>query len=330
MIARMLLPRVGGAPSTWTACVLFFQAVLLAGYVYAHWVGRRRARTQFAIHTALLLLPLGMLPFSIVSGAPGTGPLAPTLWLLGALTLAIGPPFFVLAAGAPLLQKWLAGSRLPGSGDPYVLYAASNAGSLVALAAYPILIEPALGLARQTVFWTAGYALYVVLALTCAVHAWRSPASAADEGRAPGEKAEMPRPAPHQRWQWIALAAAPSSLMLGVTSLLTADVAGLPFLWILPLALYLLSFVIAFARGAWPLRSWARLLPIGAVVFMVLWMIKATEPLAFIFAAYLAAFFVAAMACHTELARRRPPAPQLTRITPASAWAVSSAVPSTR
>src|SRR5258708_23618839 len=121
MIAKMLLPRVGGAPSTWTPCVLSCQAVLLAGYVYAHWLGRRRPRTQLAIHAALLLLPLGMLPFSIVSGAPGTGPIAPTLSLLRAMALAIGPPFFVLAARAPLLPKSLAGSRLPGSGDPYVL-----------------------------------------------------------------------------------------------------------------------------------------------------------------------------------------------------------------
>jgi hypothetical protein len=309
MIARMLLPRVGGAPSTWTTCVLFFQAVLLAGYVYAHWVGRRRVRTQLAIHAALLLLPLGMLPFSIVSGAPGTGPVAPTLWLLRALALAIGPPFFVLAAGAPLLQKWLAGSRLPGSGDPYVLYAASNAGSLLGLAAYPILIEPALGLARQAAYWAGGYALYVVLALTCAVRAWRAPASIAWEGPPDGDEMEVRA---RQRWQWIALAAAPSSLMLGVTSLLTADAGGLPFLWVLPLALYLLTFVIAFAPRARPSPRWARYLPIAAVVFMLLWMIKATEPLAFVLGAYLAAFFVAAMACHTELARRRPPPRHLT------------------
>ena len=195
MIAKMLLPRVGGAPSTWTTCVLFFQAVLLAGYVYAHWVGRRRARTQLAIHALLLLLPLGMLPFSIVTGAPGTGPIAPTLWLLRALALAIGPPFFVLAAGAPLLQKWLAGSRLPGSGDPYVLYAASNAGSLLGLAAYPILIEPALGLARQAAYWAGGYALYVVLALTCAVRAWRAPASIAREGPVGRRRAGRASPA---------------------------------------------------------------------------------------------------------------------------------------
>jgi len=309
MIARMLLPRVGGAPSTWTTCVLFFQAVLLAGYVYAHWLGRRRAPTQLVIHAALLLLPLGMLPFSIVSGAPGTGPIAPTLWLLRALALAIGPPFFVLAAGAPLIQKWLAGSRLPGSGDPYVLYAASNAGSLIGLAAYPILIEPALGLARQAAYWAGGYALYVVLALACGVRAWRAPASVAREGQPDSDELEVRA----RQWgQWIALAAAPSSLMLGVTSLLTADAAGLPFLWVLPLALYLLTFVIAFAPQAGPSPRWARHLPIVAVVFMLLWMIKATEPLALVLAAYLAVLFVAAMACHTELARRRPPPRHLT------------------
>jgi hypothetical protein len=309
MIAKMLLPRVGGAPSTWTTCVLFFQTVLLAGYVYAHWVGRRRARTALAIHAVLLILPLGMLPFSIAAGAPGPGPVAPTLWLLRALALAIGPPFFVLAAGAPLLQKWLAGSRLPGSGDPYVLYAASNAGSLLGLAAYPVLVEPALGLARQAAYWAGGYALYVVLALTCAVRAARAPASITREGSADADERDVPA---RQRWQWIALAAVPSSLMLGVTSLLTADAAGLPFLWVLPLGLYLLTFVIAFAPRVGPSPLWARYLPMAAVVFMLLWMIKATEPLAFVLGAYLAAFFVAAMACHTELARRRPPPRLLT------------------
>ena len=168
MVARTLLPRVGGAPSTWTTCVLFFQAALLAGYLYAHWVGRRTARTQLGIHAGLLVLPLGVLPFPLVEGTPGTGPLAPTLWLLEALALAIGLPFFVLAAGAPLLQRWLGGSRLSGAGDPYVLCAASNAGSLLALAAYPVLIEPPLGLGRQRILWAWGYVVYVLLALACA------------------------------------------------------------------------------------------------------------------------------------------------------------------
>jgi hypothetical protein len=309
MIARMLLPRVGGAPSTWTTCVLFFQGVLLTGYVYAHWVGRRRARTQIAIHGMLLLLPLAVLPFSIVSGASGTGALAPTFWLLRALALAIGLPFFALSAGTPLLQKWLAGTRLPGSDNPYVLYAASNAASLLALAAYPVLIEPALGLARQALFWAVGYAVYVALALMCAVRAWRMSASFKDDGKPAVAEADEPPPA--RRLHWIALAAAPSSLMLGVTSLLTADAAGLPFLWILPLALYLLTFVLAFARRPGPSRLSDRL-PIAAVVFLLLWLIKATEPLAIILGAHLAAFFVAAMVCHTELARLRPPPRHLT------------------
>jgi hypothetical protein len=312
MVAKMLLPRVGGAPSTWTTCLLFFQAVLLAGYVYAHWLGRRRSRTRLAIHVALLLLPLGMLPIAITSGGPGTGAFAPTLWILRALALTIGPSFFVLAAGTPLLQKWLAESGLRGSGDPYVLYAASNAGSFIALAAYPILIEPALGLARQAVYWAAGYALYGVLALSCAARWWRSSASLVPEVAAPDDSVDVGGVAARPWGLWLALAAAPSSLMLGLTSLLTADAGGLPLLWVLPLALYLLTFVLAFGRWAGSSARWRRLLPFGAVVFMLLWMIKATEPLTFILFAHLATLFIAAMACHTELARRRPAPRHLT------------------
>jgi hypothetical protein len=309
MIARMFLPHVGGAPSTWTTCVLFFQAVLLAGYLYAHWIGRRPVPTQIAIHAVLLLLPLPLLPFSIASGTPATGALAPTFWLLRALALAIGLPFLVLSAGTPLLQRWLAVSRRPGSENPYVLYAASNAASLLALAAYPVLIEPGLGLTRQALLWAVGYAVYVALALMCAMRAWRASSSVTDGGEPGVVEADAPSLA--RRLHWVALAAAPSSLMLGVTSLLTADAAGLPFLWILPLALYLLTFVLAFAGRARPSRLSERL-PIAAVVFLLLWMIKATEPLAIILGAHLAAFFVAAMVCHAELARLRPPPRYLT------------------
>jgi hypothetical protein len=297
---------VGGAPSTWTTCVLFFQLALLAGYLYAHWLGQRRTRARLAVHGALLLLPLAMLPISVAAGAPGSGAFAPTLWLLRALASTVGPPFFVLAAGTPLLQKWLAESRLPGSGDPYVLYAASNAGSLIALAAYPILIEPALGLARQASCWAVGYAIYVALVLSCAARWWRASAPLGREVTAIAGPANVPESGPRPWGGWLALAAAPSSLMLGLTSLLTADAAGMPLLWVLPLALYLLTFVLAFGRRAGSSSRWSRFLPLGAVVFMLLWMIKATEPLGFILCAHLAAFFVAAMACHTELARRRP------------------------
>jgi hypothetical protein len=312
LIARMLLPRVGGAPAAWTTCVLFFQAALLAGYAYAHWVGRRPRGAQLAIHAVLLVMPLAVLPFRLVEGAPGTGPLAPTFWLLKALVLAIGLPFLVLAAGAPLFQRWLSASRRPEAADPYFLYAASNVGSLLALSAYPVLIEPALGLERQSILWAAGYVVYLMLALGCAVHAWRARAPIAVEDRDAAAETEALRPGTGRRLWWVALSAAPSSLMLGVTSVLTADVAAMPFLWILPLALYLLTFVFAFARRPLlPSGLWARL-PIAAVVFLVLWMTKATEPLAIVVPAYLAVFFIAAMACHTELARLRPDPRHLT------------------
>jgi len=312
MVARMVLPRVGGAPSTWTTCVLFFQAALLAGYLYAHWAGGRRSRARLAVHVALLLLPLGTLPIAIASGGPGSGALAPPVWILRSLALSIGPSFFVLAAGTPLLQKWLADSGLRGSGDPYVLYAASNAGSLLALAAYPILIEPALGLGRQAAYWAVGYALYMALALSCATVWWRVSASLGSEVSTADMPVDARETAPRAWAQWMALAAVPSSLMLGLTSLLTANAAGVPFLWVLPLALYLLTYVLAFGRWAGSSRRWGRLLPFGVVVFMLLWMIKATEPLSFILCAHLATLFVAAMACHTELARLRPAPRDLT------------------
>ena len=316
MIAKMLLPRVGGAPAAWTTCVLFFQVALLAGYLYAHAVGRRGWRVQLAIHVVLLLSCLPLLPFAIVSGAPGAGPLAPALWVLRALALAIGLPFVVLAAGTPLLQRWLAGSSLPGSANPYVLYAASNAGSLAALAAYPFLIEPAFGLTRQAVVWSLGFALYGLLILACATLARR--ASRSVEARLPPaagveDEAVVAQPEAALPWpRWVALAAVPSSLMLGVTSLVTADAAGFPFLWVPPLALYLLTFVLAFARPDAPSGRWTHLVRLGAVAFLLLWMIKATEPLAFIVGAYLAIYFVAAMACHVELVRTRPVPSRLT------------------
>lgn len=313
MIAKMLLPRLGGAPAVWTASVLFFQAVLLAGYGYAHWLGRRRPGTQIAIHAVLVLLPLGLAPFRLIDGAPVVGSLAPALWLFEALLLAVGAPFFVLSAGAPLLQKWLSRTRGPAARNPYFLYAASNAGSLLALFAYPILLEPAIGLERQRALWAWGYFAYTVLALACAAHAWRDRLESAEpEGKSP-EGADAAPPSAGRRSLWMALSAAPASLMLGVTSILTADVAAVPFVWVLTLGLYLVTFVLAFAsRALVPPGLAARFLPMAAVVFMLLLMTKATEPLAVVLPAHLAAFFVAALACHTELARLRPHPSHLT------------------
>ncbi len=313
MIARMLLPRLGGAPAVWTTSVLFFQAVLLAGYGYAHWLGRRPRGKAVAIHAVLLLLPLGLLPFRLIDGAPVAAPLAPELWLLEALVLAVGAPLFVLSAGAPLLQKWLSLTRAPAARDPYFLYAAGNAGSLLALCAYPLLVEPAVGLERQGSLWAWGYGAYTVLALACAARAWRARSESADAARDSPEAGDASTPSTSRRWLWMALAAAPASLMLGVTSILTADMAAMPFVWVLTLGLYLLTFVLAFSpRPLLPPGLPARLIPIAAVVFMLVLMTKATEPLAVVLPAYLAAFFVAALACHTELFRLRPHPSHLT------------------
>jgi hypothetical protein len=303
MVAKTLLPRLGGAPSVWATSVLFFQAALLAGYAYAHRVRRLTGRRQLALHALLLLLPLPLLPHAPIESAPPAGSFAPMLWLLGTLASTVGAPFFVLAAGTPLFQSWL--SRTREAPDPYSLYAASNAGSLIALCSYPVVIEPAFGLAHQRELWAWAYRAYAVLALGCAIRA----GSAWDDSMSPepppgdeGSRYTLPR-----RLMWVALAAAPSSSMLGVTSTLTTDVAAMPFLWVLPLALYLLTFVAAFSRSAiLPPGVWARMLPAAAVVFTLLWTTKATEPLSIVVPAHLTAFFIAAMACHTELARRKP------------------------
>lgn len=307
MIARMLLPRLGGAPAVWNACIVFFQAALLAGYAYAHGTGRLAPRRQLAVHAGLLVLATAALPFRLIAGGPGPGTLAPALWLLKALLMAIGLPFVALAAGAPLLQRWLSWSRQPRARDPYFLYAASNVGSLLALAAYPVLIEPALGLEQQRMLWAAGYLVYGLLALACVALAWKERDAAGTEHDDTGPRTEDSRPTREQRLWWLALAAAPASLMLGVTSVLTTDVAAMPFLWILPLAVYLLTYVLAFSPSRLrPAGFGARRLPVAAVAFMLLWLTKATEPLPFVLVAYLAVLFVAAMACHAELARRRP------------------------
>jgi hypothetical protein len=310
MMGKLLLPRAGGAPAVWTTSVLFFQVLLLAGYGYAHWLGRLPRGKQIALHAVVLLLPLGLLPFQ--EGGVDAARFPSPFWILTALLLAIGAPFFVLSANTPLLQNWIAGTRLPAAKDPYFLYAASNAGSLIALCAYPILVEPRLGLERQRDLWNWGYAGYAALALACAASFFR----ARSASEPPGDVDDLDDASPvssRRRLSWLALTAAPASSMLGITSILTADLSALPFVWVLTLGLYLLTFVLAFSpRALVPPGLPARLLPIAAVVFLLLLLTKATEPVAIVMAAHLAAFFVAALACHTELARLRPHPRRLT------------------
>lgn len=310
MFAKMALPLLGGTPAVWNTCMLFFQAALLAGYGYAHlstrWLGPRR---QAALHIAVLALPLLALPLAIPAGwdAPPTSG-NPAFWLIGLLVVALGLPFVVVAATNPMLQSWFATTGHPAAKDPYFLSAASNAGSMLALLAYPLAIEPLFALPEQSTSWTAGYALLALATVGCAAALWKS--------RPPEVPvaAEEPQQAPPLGWKrvahWVALAFVPSSLMLGVTTYITTDIASAPFIWVIPLAFYLLSFILVFARRPLiPHRWMVEITPLLAAVMIVYTAISVSWS---IVPVHLLGFFVAAMMCHGELAADRPSPRHLT------------------
>lgn len=241
MVARMVLPKLGGAPAVWNSAMLVYQALLLGGYAYAHWLGRFHLRRQAAIHVALLVAAALWLPIGIANIAP-PAPGQEALWVPLLLIASIGPVFFVVAAQAPLMQRWFAADAR--AGDPYILYAASNLGSFAGLISYPALVEPALPLAAQSWGWTAGYALLTLLVAVSAAARWRAGAAAVGVEAADSDE---PRPTLRRQIHWLLIAAVPSGLMLSTTTHLTTDIVAMPLLWVLPLGLYLLSFVIAFS-----------------------------------------------------------------------------------
>ncbi|HYO99343.1 MAG TPA: hypothetical protein VER76_03930, partial [Pyrinomonadaceae bacterium] len=333
MVAKMLLPLLGGTPAVWNTCMLFFQAMLLAGYAYALVVSRwLSVRQQVAAHALLLLSTALTFPVLISEATARSVPREgdPSLWLLGSLLTTAGLPFFAVATNSPLLQKWFAGTRHASSRDPYFLYAASNAGSLLALLCYPLVAEPLLTLGGQSRLWSAVYALLVLLLAACAYALLRQVKrdeielrTRGVEGKdAPGEATGAEIDASHEttdddqvetlswrrRLRWIALAFVPSSLMLGVTTYFSTDIASLPLLWVIPLSLYLLTLIFAFARRQ-PLkpRTLARLLPGVALVFVLVYLSGATQPTWLLILTHLFFFFVAALACHAQLAEDRPP-----------------------
>ena len=246
LMGRLTLPLLGGGPSVWNASLAFFQIALLLGYLYAHVLQRvRSVRDQTLIHLGVLALAGAFLPLrlSALLGEPPAG--APARWLLAELALSVGAPFAVLSATAPLLQAWRA--RWSEDATVYGLYAASNLGSLIALVAYPIVIEPSLTLADQRLLWTVGYGVFFALAAAVAL------ASRHDTGALVRPATATLRAAlPHvwrERVVWVLLAAAPSSLMMGATTHLSSDVGSAPLLWVVPLGLYLLTFILAFRDG---------------------------------------------------------------------------------
>ena len=312
LTARLLLPLLGGSAAVWNTSLVFFQVALLAGYLYAHASARwLRGRFLPFLHPALLLVAAAILPVSVARlGAPSGDPL---IWELGALTIMIGPPFVVMAGTASLLQAWYARSGAADARDPYYLYAASNFGSLAALVAYPTLIEPNLTLRTQSAAWTVGYAVLVVITAVCALLAARF--AAAPAAPTP-EVQETPAAAPRPwltRLRWLVLAFVPSSLLLGVTSHLTMNVAAAPLLWAVPLTLYLLSFVVAFQRLVPVPAAWTAGAQAALVVVLALTLLNGEAgPSLPLFGINLAAFFATALLCHQEAARLRPEAARLT------------------
>jgi hypothetical protein len=301
---------LGGTPAVWTTCMLFFQAALLAGYGYAHVASHRLGtRTHVLMHLAILAVAALILPIALVEDPP-TENEAPVFWILRILAMTVGLPFLAVAATAPLLQRWFAGSGHGAADDPYFLYAASNFGSLLALLAYPLLIEPRLTLMEQSAAWTAGYRGLWLLTALCG---WSATRRAAQPSFAAPVVAPAHVPAKPQPLRWLVLAFVPASLMLSVTTYLTTDIAAIPLLWVLPLALYLLTFALAFARRSLVPHVWmVRLLPGLVVVLTIAMLAQATEPIMLLVAGHLLLLFVVAMVCHGELARLRPRAEQLT------------------
>jgi len=311
LFTKMVLPRLGGSPAVWSVAMVFFQSLLLAGYGYAHYlIGIADRRAAVAVHLTLLVIALLSLPLSIAGGwgEPPTSGYA--FWLLGLFAVSIGLPFFALAANNPLLQAWFFRTGHPSGPDPYFLYASSNIGSFLALLSYPVLLEPVFTLRTQNLIWTAGYGLLIVLIAASAVLLLRSPASA-DVG-APTNETKAPPPWA-LRARWILLAAVPSGLLIAVTAHISTDVAAAPLLWVLPLSLYLLTWVLVFqSRPLLPHKWMLRLQPLAIASVIVLFAVGGEQNLLLTLGGHQLCFFFIAMACHGELARTRPAAKYLT------------------
>ncbi len=311
LFTRMVLPRLGGSPSVWSVAMVFFQSMLLAGYAYAHFISRLRQPVAIvAIHLALLAAAGFSLPLSIAQGWGQPPNESAEFWLLGLFTISIGLPFFALAANNPLLQTWFVRTGHPDGHDPYFLYAASNVGSFLALLSYPILFEPAFTLQTQNRLWVIGFLILFCLIAACGWLLLRSPKEAQDTQLAE-QAAEKPG------WliigRWIFLSAVPSGLLVAVTAHISTDVAAAPLLWVIPLSLYLLTWVIVFQRKPLIPHKWMLLVqPFAIFGLIMVWKFSSEFQLLLNLGSHLAAFFIITMTCHGELARLRPPAARLT------------------
>jgi hypothetical protein len=312
LFTKMVLPRLGGSPAVWSVAMVFFQSLLLAGYAYAHFLMQIRNRViPVVAHLVLLVVAVLTLPLSIAGGWAESPTSFYAFWLLGLFAVSIGLPFFALAANNPLLQAWFVRTGHPAGPDPYFLYASSNIGSFLALLSYPVLLEPMFSLRTQNLMWTGGYGLLILLIAGCGVLLLRSPALAVADLRT--EETQAPAPPWILQGRWIFLAAVPSGLLIAVTAQISTDVAAAPLLWVLPLSLYLLTWVLVFqSRPLLPHPWMLRLQPLAIAGVVVLLALGGERSLLLTLGGHLVCFFVIAMACHGELARTRPAAKYLT------------------
>jgi len=317
LFSKMALPLLGGSPAVWNSCLMYYQAVLLAGYAYAHLVAQRFAvRTQIIVHVVLAVASLAVLPIAMPHAwtPPTTGNVIP--WLLLLLSAAIGLPFFLLSATAPLVQHWFSRLDADDSRNPYALYAASNGGSFVGLVAFPLVLEPRLTLSEQSRLWSVGYLVAIAITIACAISARRSAGEQrhGDESLEDTDSSADVRVTARDRLRWTALAFVPSSLLLGVTTYLSTDVASAPLLWIVPLAIYLLTFVIVFSRrGDASQGAAVRLLQAAfaaALVLVLFW--DPTLDLRWAYPLHIGVFAFTALLLHGELAAARPSPRHLT------------------
>ncbi len=328
LIAKLILPWFGGSAAVWTSCMLFFQLALLGGYAYAHWLNGQTGRRQTFIHLTLLVLSFLSLPILPSVWWKPHGGEDPLLRIIGLLAATVGLPYFLLASTSPLLQSWY--SRANGGAMPYRFFALSNAGSMLGLLTYPVLIEPYLTSGAQAWMWSISYVVFVAV---CALVAWRAASSSVSEQPAATTTAMTDAPAPQWRdyLVWMGLAACASALLLAVTNHLTQNVAAIPFLWVLPLSLYLLSFILCFDSDRWYNRWLFTRLAAVAVPGIAIAIsnedvrervealgnhlpafkdaissVSNISDLKLALAFFSVTLFVLFMVCHGELARRRP------------------------
>jgi hypothetical protein len=309
MFAKMILPLFGGSPAVWNTAMVFFQLVLFLAYIYSHYVARQRHPQSVLIHSVAVFAPCFLLPIGIrCAGNLGAVVSHPAVAVLTIAVTSIGLPFFIVATSAPLLQKWFSHTGHPYAANPYFLYAASNAGSLVGLGLYPCLLEPKLRTSQQTVIWSMGYVVFMLLTITCGLARYIcgtsvAPSIATNKGKGPNLTDKL---------LWAALAFVPASLLYAFTAQLSTDFPPIPLLWVLPLGFYLATFILVFSIRFERFRHVIKVLPTIIVMAMICFLFPNIRAWGAIGVMKLCCFVIIAFAFHAELARRRPTGQHLT------------------